>query len=231
MVKGVLSANPVDQWKAAQPRGFSVSGARAIENGRALDSQEREDFLAATAEVAPKYFSFVLFLAETGCRIGEAIQLKWSDVDCDAGVARLFRPKTRRSTGDRADEIELSRRLVSVLEPRKPDIHPRDALAFTTPNSHAIRYENFRRRVWNPVVRRAFEGDRRVTPHSLRHTWATLHLARGTPIEWVREMGGWSSAKMLLDVYGHFLPREMRGFSDALAPRDRSRPHQAVGDA
>jgi integrase len=63
----------------------------------------------------------------------------------------------------------------------------------------------------------------------LRHTWASLHLARGTPIEWVRVMGGWSSAKMLLDVYGHYMPREMRGFSDSLAPADRTRPHQGLG--
>ncbi len=34
-----------------------------------------------------------------------------------------------------------------------------------------------------------------------------------------------------LDVYGRFLPSEMRGFSDALAPGDRTRPHQAVSDA
>ena len=36
-------------------------------------------------------------------------------------------------------------------------------------------------------------------------------------------MGGWSSAKMLLDVYGHYMPREMRGFSDSLAPVDRTK--------
>ncbi len=62
-----------------------------------------------------------------------------------------------------------------------------------------------------------------MTPHSLRHTWDSLHLARNTPIEWVRAMGGWSSAKMLLDVYGHYMPREMRGFSDSLAPSDRTK--------
>ncbi len=67
-----------------------------------------------------------------------------------------------------------------------------------------------------------------MTPHSLRHTWATLHLARGTPIEWVWQMGGWTSAKMLLDVYGHFLPREMRGDADALAPEPRNQTEPGV---
>ena len=30
-------------------------------------------------------------------------------------------------------------------------------------------------------------------------------------------MGGWSSAKMLLDVYGHYMPNETHGYADARA--------------
>lgn len=220
--KGLLPANPVDQWKAVQPKGRRSSGAQRIEDGRALDSEERETLLRKAREMEPDYFPFILFLAETGCRIGEAIRLRWRDVDAEARFAHIHRQKT-----DSHDEIELSGRLLAALS--KPDIHPPNALAFTSPKGHAIRYENFRRRVWNPIIEKAFEGrdGLAVTPHSLRHTWATLHLSRGTPIEWVRKMGGWSSSKMLLDVYGHYLPREMRGFSDALAPVDRTTPHQS----
>ena len=38
-------------------------------------------------------------------------------------------------------------------------------------------------------------------------------------------MGEWSSAKMLLDVYGHYMPREMRGFLRLLGT---IRPHQTA---
>jgi hypothetical protein len=34
--------------------------------------------------------------------------------------------------------------------------------------------------------------------------------------------GGWTMAKLLLDVYGHFLPSEYTGYADAL-----SQPHNA----
>ncbi len=68
------------------------------------------------------------------------------------------------------------------------------------------------------VVRRAFGRNRRVTAHDLRHTWTSRHLAAGTPITWVQQMGGWTTAKVLLDVYAHFLPTESRGFADVIAP-------------
>ncbi len=53
-------------------------------------------------------------------------------------------------------------------------------------------------------------------------------MARETPIEWARKMGGWTSAKMLLDVYGHFLPREMQGHADALGRGHTTKRNQGV---
>jgi len=32
----------------------------------------------------------------------------------------------------------------------------------------------------------------------LQHTWPSLYLGRGTPIEWIRKMGGWAWAQTLL---------------------------------
>ncbi len=42
-------------------------------------------------------------------------------------------------------------------------------------------------------------------------------MARGTPLKWIQEQGGWTTAKVLLDTYGHFMPTEARGFADVLA--------------
>ena len=176
-----------------------TSGGFAPEALVALySSDERERFLGTAERRSPHYFPFILFLAETGCRDSEAINLCWADVDLDAADARVHRQKT----GARPDNVKLSERLRDVLRRVKPDLHPPDMPAGTTEQGYAIRHENFRRRIWNPLVRETFGPDRRVTPHTLRHTWASLHLARGTPIEWVRVAGGWTSAKMLLDVYG-----------------------------
>ena len=78
------------------------------------------------------------------------------------------------------------------------------------------RHGRVRNRLVAHVVRKARGKGRRVTPHTLRRTLASLHLVRGTNLKWVQEQGGWASAKMLLDVYGHFMPSESAGYADAL---------------
>lgn len=224
---GIVEKNAVDDWKAingARGRKRASTQSKRIAEGKVLSAAERERLLEAFRDGVPHYFPFVLWLAETGCRISEAQSLRWGDVDLSLGLARVQRHKTGE-----ADDIELSDTLVATLRPLRPDISPGDLSAFRTPGGAPIRYENFLHRVWNPVVVELYGRGRRVTPHCLRHTWASLHLARGTPIEWVRRMGGWSSAKMLLDVYGHFIPSEMSGFSNALGSDDRTRPNQTPG--
>jgi len=67
-------------------------------------------------------------------------------------------------------------------------------------------------------MERAFDGSKKLTPHALRHTWASLHLAAGTPVHWVQKQGGWASAKMLLDVYGHFVPKQGANYAANLEP-------------
>ena len=41
-------------------------------------------------------------------------------------------------------------------------------------------------------------------------------MTRGTNLKWLQNQGGWASAKMLLDTYGHFIPDESQGYADAL---------------
>ena len=41
-------------------------------------------------------------------------------------------------------------------------------------------------------------------------------MARGTPLKWIQDQGGWASAKVLLDTYGHFMPSESHGYADAI---------------
>jgi integrase len=218
-----------------QPRGRGSSKLKPVDPRKVLDGGEREHFLETAKRVSPDHYAFILMMAETGCRISEAAKLTWGDLDIDLGVARIYRQKT----GGQATDVELSARLRHVLRERltarlreslrqgRRDGDPLQGLVFPNERGGELHLENFRRRVFNNVVKEAFPEGRPLTPHSLRHTWASLHMARGTPLKWIQDQGGWASAAMLLSVYSHFLPRETSGYSDVLSRQDRTTPNQA----
>lgn len=48
--------------------------------------------------------------------------------------------------------------------------------------------------------------------HDLRHTWATWHVMRKTPLEVLMKLGGWASLEMVLR-YAHFAPGYLAEYS------------------
>ena len=95
--------------------------------------------------------------------------------------------------------VELSSRLREVLAEIQPDLFADETLVFPSETGGPIDPHNFRSRVFYPIVRKVLGRGRRFTPHGLQHTFASLHLARGTNLKWIQAQGGWASAKVLLD--------------------------------
>ncbi len=48
---------------------------------------------------------------------------------------------------------------------------------------------------WRKALRRARISDFRW--HDLRHTWASWHVQRGTPLQVLKELGGWETLEMV----------------------------------
>jgi integrase len=57
---------------------------------------------------------------------------------------------------------------------------------------------------WRGAIRRS-GIDPKLTPHDLRHTWASWHYALHKDPIWLKEEGGWSSVA-LVERYAHLLP-------------------------
>lgn len=70
--------------------------------------------------------------------------------------------------------------------------------------------------------------DRRVRPPCTASTLASfaqpaselIGTMPSTPLKWIQEQGGWRSAKLLLDVYDHFMRLKMSGYAGALTAPD-----------
>ncbi len=226
----IVEGNVVAAWKRARGRRRHSSAPQPVQRTKVLDSVELERFLDVTSNEFPEWYPFILFLAHVGARLGEASALRWIDVDLDSGVTRIARsfsdgqflssPKTGKER-----TVELSDQLRETLSAIRPDLFGDETLVFPNKSGSFIDPHNFRDRVFRRVTRKVLEPGRSFSPHGLRHTFASLHMARGTNLKWIQSMGGWSSAKLLLDLYGHYLKTESSGFADAIsAPR---RPYTA----
>ena len=77
--------------------------------------------------------------------------------------------------------VELSLDLREALAVSRLDLCPQNALAFPHAAGGFIDETNFRQRVFDKLMHRALGATaRRITPHTLRHKWHSLHLSRAT---------------------------------------------------
>jgi hypothetical protein len=66
---------------------------------------------------------------------------------------------------------------------------------------------------------------RRIRFHDLRHTYASLLIAQGESLAYVKDQLGHSSIKITVDLYGHLVPGANRGAVERLADATTRNPH------
>ena len=103
-----------------------------------------------------------------------------------------------------------------MILPPSPKIFGDEALVCPGEDGGFLEVSVWGRRVFAKIARKVVGRDRSVTPHTLRHTYASIHLSRGTNLLWVQRQGGWQSSTVLLSTYAHFLPTELTGFADVM---------------
>ena len=151
----------------------------------------------------------VRLLLFTGCRLGEILKLKWSEVDGD--VLRLATTKTRPRT------VWLSEAARAILD-RQPCTGSR--YVFPSPKDPARR-RSPNIELW--LRARKWAGIEDVRLHDLRHTVASQAVARGVALSTVAKMLGHASPTMTLR-YAHVGDRDV----EAAAERVGSVIHEAM---
>lgn len=159
--------------------------------------------------------------ATSGLRRGEALGLTWRDVDLDGGTIAITKARVSTECGvvdsspksGRGRGIALDRGTVAALrEHRKRQLEERLAWG----PAYADEGYVFAREDGNPYspdyITRAFRkavkraGVPKLTPHGLRHTWASLALVAGVNPKVVSERLGHATVSFTLDTYSHVLP-------------------------
>ena len=186
-----------------------------------------------------------VLLATTGLREGEALGLRWSDIDLKAGRLSVRRslqrqkgrgmvfvePKTNRSRR----VVYLAAGTTEVLKNHRHDQAEErlqlggrwkaDDLVFTS-----IHGQPLQQGLVSWSLHQALEkaGLPRIRVHDLRHTAATHLLEKGVHPKVVQELLGHSTIMVTLDTYSHVAPalhaevaERMQDLFDTSPPRSR----------
>jgi integrase len=150
---------------------------------------------------APHIRPLLLFLLGTGARMSEALELQWRDVDLKGARAIFWRTK-----GGKRRVATIPPRIVALLAnlPRSGAavFRRRDGKPYAY---HHRAYGGQVKTAWKGAIRRA-QLDPELTPHDLRHTWASWHYAVHRDLLALKVEGGWSSVT-LVERYAHLLPK------------------------
>ncbi len=197
-------------------------------------SDELREFLETVA--ADRLYALYVLLATTGMRRGEALGLRWRDLDLDGAELHIVQtlvainyqpvvttPKTKRSRR----LIYLDEGTVGVLRSHRA-AHRVERLAagavWDSNNDLVFCDElggmlnpDWISRDFRIKIRQALLRDIRL--HDLRHTYATLALKSGVHPKVVSERLGHATVGITLDLYSHVTPAIGRDAADVVAAR------------
>lgn len=222
--------NPVAPVKVRTP-------SRTEKVSRTLEEWEVQAFLEALDAHPDKRTALALRLClACGLRKGEVLGLMWQDLDLDRGELHVRRtwvhdgekavlslPKTQTSNRTVPIPQATLKRLLAYRDWWREKLGqdpPPDWWVF--PGNQGDRPLDLN--ALNHTLRRIAKrlGLGRVRVHDLRHTYGSLLLAHGAPVELVAERMGHANPNITLGVYRHLLERERKGW--VLDPEDLTSP-------
>lgn len=233
ILKGILELAVKDNILATNVANGISAGAVTHKTKEFLTHSQVESLAVACG----KDGTIIRTLASTGIRFGEMAALQVSDfqpltkrliISKSAGeVDGVMHIGTTKSNKVRSvpisrylvDEIAeiLSHRSASLGDPLFPDS-----------KGGIIRNRNWSKRVFHPAIASLGEDFPKITPHSLRHTAASMAISNGADIKVLQLMLGHANAVMTLNQYGHLYPDRLDEIADAL---DRSRTNALAVDS
>ncbi len=172
---------------------------------RALTMEERAA-IEQTGTTHPEGL-LLLLLYYAGLRRGEAVGLQWGDIDFDAGLIRVQRQISYVSGVAHLQEPKTlaGKRAVPLLKPLRDALWPCRGLpgtfVLTAPKTGGfLPHPTFMKR-WARLIEAA--GTPEVTPHMLRHNFATVAYEAGiNELEATRILGH-EDYKTTANIYTH----------------------------
>ena len=215
--------------KSFMPSRLSLPRAKADE--RVFLDEEQVQALVDAAEDRDK--ALIQTAAWTGLRWGELVGLKRECLDLGKGTIEV-----REALVDVGGKISLappktpgSRRTVTLVDENLAvlshhvDTYPlgQFTLVFSTDRGKPIRDDNWRRRVWKPLVQSVPTIPDKTRFHDLMHTHVALCIQARMNLKTIQTRLGHSSIRVTGDRYAHLLQaveeRDVAALNDLAKPK------------
>lgn len=216
LVTGLLTQAVNDELILRNPAN-SIPATRVTK--REIDPfsrEEADDLIAQLYEVTSGlqtiYACFFEFSFYTGMRPGEAMALRWSEVDMRSRRAKVCRIRLYGKIKERTKtkvsrEVLLNDRALQALEKARPLTAARSDYVFAPDGSGDrselyIRSETGAKRYWLSALRKSGIRYRRM--YDTRHTYATMCLMSGMNPAFIAAQLG-HSVQVLLSTYAKWI--------------------------
>lgn len=174
---------------------------------------------------APYLADLIRVAVNTGCRRGELLGLRWSQVDLEGGVIRLEGSDTKNGKPRRVPLNQQAQKAVLSREKYRAANCPESLWVFCRKSGERnISIQSS----WEAVVQEAGLEDFHF--HDLRHTCGSWLVQSGVPLADVKEVLGHSTIRMT-ERYAHNAPENCRAAVDRLDALSQNGPSAGRGDS
>lgn len=170
---------------------------------------ERDKLVGYFQRKDPHYYPLVVTMFRTGIRVGEAVGLRWGDIDLRNGTLAVRRSRTMRE--DNPPKTKRSRRtisllpeVVSALRQMAAPLHlTGETFLFTSKAGNPLDEERFVEKHWHRALRATGTRPRRF--YACRHTFISVAVSTpGISLKWVGDYCG-TSVEMIERHYARYL--------------------------
>lgn len=156
----------------------------------------------------PRLRIFLQIASHTGLRVSEVLSLAWSDVNYTTRtISVLGKGGKRRAvyiTPTLEKALKAWKRQQAAMRLAATHWTPDSDWIITTDIGTQMDVHNWRNKFFNPLRDKHAPG---VTPHSLRHAFATIMLEENVPMKVVSAQMGHSSTRITEETYSHVTAR------------------------
>ncbi len=181
-----------------------------------LEPEQLAAVLGYMEKSSDEWYLFTKFLVLSGLRIGEAMALNKSDIlDDEISVSKTYSINAKETTAPKTPasnrKVFIQPELAEVITEIKRYYRNRDILTgtrtelfFSDDDGKHIHYGAYVKYIREATI--SVLGERR-TPHSLRHTHASLLFAEGVSIDTISRRLGHENSKVTREIYLHIVEK------------------------